>query len=53
MTNKDRGERQLLVWLDKELIEKFDEALKRNGYLSRAEFIREKIRELINKKEGK
>lgn len=30
--------------------QKFDEALKENGYSNRVEFLKEKIRELINKK---
>jgi len=43
------GEKQLHIWLDEKLLDKLDEALKQNGYKNRADFIREKVRELINK----
>lgn len=34
------------------LEQKLDKALKSKGYISRAEWLREKIRELINESEG-
>lgn len=56
MSDKNHtGEKALHIWLDAELLQQFDSALKQAGYRNRAEFVREKVRELIReyKEEGK
>ena len=48
MSDKNHAnEAKILFWLDKELVSKLDEALKKMGYKSRAEWFRENVRDII------
>lgn len=48
---KHTGESMFQVHIDTELLKKFDEALKINGYKNRADWAREKVRQEIGKAE--
>lgn len=44
-TDTHAGKTKLVVWLENDELAKFDAALKEQGYTTRAEWFREKVRE--------
>lgn len=42
-------ESKLTFWIDNSQLVEFDKAIKEKGYRSRAEWLREKVREELNK----
>lgn len=46
------GEATFQVHVDKKLLSDFDKALKKTGYKNRADWLREKMRNLIDKAKG-
>lgn len=48
MSDKNHiGQQKVLFWIDRELLEKLDQAIIRNGYISRAEWFRTMVRKEI------
>lgn len=41
------GEKKLQFWIEEELLQRFDVAIKKCGYKNRADWFREKVRESI------
>lgn len=41
------GEKKVQFWIEEKLLQQFNTAIKKRGYKNRADWFREKVRELI------
>jgi metal-responsive CopG/Arc/MetJ family transcriptional regulator len=52
MSDKNHtGQKMAQFWLDEELLIKLDKAIKKTGYINRAEWFREQVRNTIKESE--
>ncbi|MGE4282802.1 MAG: ribbon-helix-helix protein, CopG family [Clostridia bacterium] len=47
------GEKKIQFWVEENLLEQLEEAIKKQGYKNRAEWFREKARETIKESSSK